>query len=69
MEVTELLCVLAGILLFGLMKLVNPDGAQEASYIPRNGYGQGKDTVGLMLEVPGHSEGAVEITFPVEERQ
>lgn len=69
MEITELLCVLAGILLFGLMEVMNPQKAMGDGYIQRNAYGQGKDTVGLMIEVPGHSDEAAEITFPVEERQ
>ncbi|MDO5550095.1 MAG: hypothetical protein Q4F76_02915 [Lachnospiraceae bacterium] len=69
MEIAELLCVLAGILLFGLMEVMNPEEAMGDGYIQRNTYGQGKNTVGLMIEVPGHSHEAAEITFPVEERQ
>lgn len=69
MEIAELLCVLAGILLFGLMEVMNPEEAMGDGYIQRNTYGQGKDTVELMIEAPGHSHEAEEIAFPVEERQ
>lgn len=68
-DITELFCVLAGILLFGLVKLTAPGADSGKDYIQRKAYGQGKDTVDLMIEVPGYWDEAVEITFPVEERQ
>lgn len=67
--VTELLCVLAGIVLFGIMEIVNPTKPLQDGYVQRSSYGQKKDTVDLMVEAPGYSDEAVAITFSVEGRQ
>lgn len=66
-KTAEIFCVLLGVLLFLLAEFQAGQDPLQERYLFRNGYGQGEEKVQLLVE--GLEEDAVEVEFPVWERQ
>lgn len=63
----ELLCVLVSVALFFLVEFTGRESPVRQGYIERGSYGQGEETMVLIVE--GLEEKGVEVSFPVGERQ
>lgn len=67
--VNEVLCILAGIILFFAMEVSGRDDPLKEGYIRRNEYGKGEEEIVLIAEGIGDANQAMEVVFPVEERR
>lgn len=68
-KISEVLCILAGVILFFAVEASGRTDPLRDGYIRRNEYGKGEEEIVLIAEGAGYGNQGIEIVFPVEERR